>query len=137
MPRKLSEVKFRPIAEKVSAAIFRAHPNTQRPAAGWVFYMDNDTGQARLESYLNSKRIRLFHGPANSGDLRPIESVFAKMKEKLTTEDPGPQETEAQWRQRVERTVKRDWSAEVGAILKSTPNRIRACLKNGGGRVDY
>jgi len=136
-PMKLSEVKFRPIAEKMSAAIFRAHPNEPRPAAGWCMYMDNDSAQLRLEPYLNSKRIHLFRGPPNSGDLRPIETTFAKIQRKLIDDDPGPDETADAWLARVQRTVLRDWSAELTGVLSSTPARIRACLLNGGGRVDY
>jgi len=63
--------------------------------------LDNDTDQARLESYLNTKRVRLFKGPPNSGDLRPIETCIARMKRKLIDGDPGPDESEAQWRNRM------------------------------------
>jgi hypothetical protein len=136
-PMKLSEDKFRPIAEKMSAAIFRAHPNEQRPTAGWTMYMDNDSAQLMFEPYFNSKRIRLFRGPPNSGDLRPIETTFARIQRKLYDDDPGTGETEHAWLARVQRTVLRDWGAVLTGVLGSTPARIRDCLLNNGGRVDY
>jgi hypothetical protein len=136
-PMKLSEDKFRPIAEKMSAAIFRAHPNEQRPTAGWTMYMDNDSAQLMFEPYFNSKRIRLFRGPPNSGDLRPIETTFARIQRKLYDDDPGPGETKEAWLARVQRTVLRDWGAVLTGVLGSTPARIRDCLLNNGGRVDY
>ena len=135
----LSAAKMAPIVKQFGPAIRKAWPYRPMPAGGWILSQDNHKGQnaKELDSLYRRHRIARDFWPANSGDLRPIENLWPKMRRRILASDPGPYETPEEFTARVQKIILATPAADIWPSMCSMKNRLSACIANRGGRVNY
>jgi len=134
-PLKMDAVKWGPIRAKVPDALRDAHPNLH--PLRWVVSQDNDHAQNANPQWFSDKGINLHKGPPNSGDLRGIESAWPVLNRAIAKDDPGP-ESIAAFTARVRTTLLNfDGHLLLEPKLTNISNRLKKCIKNDGGRVNY
>jgi len=129
--------KFSAYIPRISAAIQRAHPTRARPSEGWLMSHDNEQAinAVELNHLYDRYRIRRYSIPGGSGDLRCIESLWPKVRERLYKEDPGPDEKRPQWVARVKRTVGTMRADVLRGLTAGMAKRVRLCIEGQGART--
>ena len=109
---------------------------------GKLFLQDGDPSQnSKLaKEAMDSIPCRLFHIPARSPDLNPIENIFHLIGNKLKRDALDKnitKETFQSFSTRVKRTVLSFPSDVIDKTIASMPKRINMVIKNGGHRTKY
>jgi len=135
-PLKMDAAKWGPIRAKIPAAMRAAHPYIAPQR--WLLSQDNDHAQNTSPQWWTEqgRNIGMHKGPANSGDLRGIESAWPPINKDVAATDPGP-ESRAEFITRVRGLLLDFDPAKLEPKLTNIPNRLRKCLAKKGGRVPY
>ena len=119
-------------------SMFTDSPNPR----GKLFLQDGDPSQnSKLcKDAMDSVGCRLFHIPARSPDLNPIENVFHNIGKKIREEalnNKIKDETFAQFADRARRMCLSYPSDIIDKTIESMPKRITMVIKNKGERTKY
>ena len=107
-----------------------------------LFVQDNCPIQncAKARKALKRVRAKLFHIPARSCDLNPIENVFNLVKRELKRQalkNNITYESFEQFTQRVKYTLHAVSATTVDNIISSMNNRLNLIVKKKGKRTKY
>ena len=90
----------------------------------------------RCAEFLQNQNVKVLEWPGNSPDLSPIENIWAVLKKRVNKQ-------ECKNKQDLINAVLNVWtrSNELNdmceVLIASMPDRIKACIKAGGGPIDY
>jgi transposase len=125
------------LREKFSETIYPALHWSDHRRNGNRLIIDND-GRHQSTAWTDYKAETHLHcvepWPANSPDLNPIENVWAWMK---TEVEKALASTEAELKDAIVDAWSRYPLEFTGHLMDSMPARLRATIKNNGGRVRY
>ena len=121
--------------EPVTAAVYQRHLTAYRPALRrHLFQQDNALPHTAVvrSGWFARQGISLLAWPPYSPDLNVIETLWARLSDKVRREAPyGAQElrayVQAAWRSITQ--------SEIAALVDEFEERVRLCVKLEGGRV--
>ena len=108
------------------------------PDGHYIFQQDNAScHKAKLtKEFLQNNGIQVMEWPPYSPDLNPIENLWAILKQKLSQEGYSN-------RNELITNVRRIWTEDCDiqrhcrTLSDSLSNRIRKCIRNKGGPINY
>ena len=79
----------------------------------------------------------LFHWPASSQDMNPIEEIWRRMKSRISHRNPRPTRVLVE----LQAAIQEEWDAitqdEIQALVSTMPQRIAAPLEASGGHTKF
>jgi len=106
----------------------------------WILLQDGDRSQnsAAARAALDRRHIKTHPDwPPNSPDLNCIENLWPYVARELAKTQPAAGESREAFLVRLKATLSATPASFVRKLIRSMPKRMRGCIDNGGGRVNY
>lgn len=134
----INGAKFAEIVRKNFPALRMGSSN---PTGIW-FLQDGDKSQNSKESVsaIHKIGLQVFHIPARSPDLNPIENIFHLISKKIRADGKAlnlKKETYEEFRDRCYQTMMNYPTAIIDKTIESMPKRLRGVLDSNGNRTKY
>jgi hypothetical protein len=134
----INGAKFADLIRSVFPDLFKRCANPK----GRLFLQDGDPSQnsRKARNAIDAVGGRLFHIPARSPDLNPIENVFNNIKVQLrkqALEQKIRKENFEQFSERCRKTLLEYSTAVIDRTIDSMPKRIDMVVKKKGQRIKY